>query len=66
MCGIIGVVGKKIAQNTFEPARDTLSRRGPDDAGLFFDSDDQVAFGHRRKTKSHGRCQQSAFFGYAS
>ena len=35
-------------QNTFEKARDTLSHRGPDDAGLFYDSDDQVAFGHRR------------------
>lgn len=48
MCGIIGVVGKKTAQNIFAQARDTLAKRGPDDAGLFYDAANEIALGHRR------------------
>ncbi len=49
MCGIIGVLRKDdltIDHSAFSAARDTLTHRGPDDVGEFFD--DSLALGHRR------------------
>lgn len=48
MCGIIGVVGELPGQKKIEYARDILKHRGPDDAGLYYNPKDRVAFGHRR------------------
>ena len=48
MCAIIGYLGKHIDQDAFNRARDTLSSRGPDDAGSFFHAEDKVALGNRR------------------
>lgn len=48
MCGIIGVIGKLPQKGAFERARDTLAHRGPDDAGVYYSTEEKVAFGHRR------------------
>ncbi len=49
MCGIIGVLGKDIPkQQDVIEARDTMSYRGPDDAGIYYDSKECIALGHRR------------------
>ncbi|HED38057.1 MAG TPA: asparagine synthetase B, partial [Ignavibacteria bacterium] len=48
MCGIIGTIGNIPSKTEFEKARDLLSHRGPDDAGLHYDKDSEVALGHRR------------------
>tara|TARA_Y100000310_G_scaffold345408_1_gene464649 strand:- start:1410 stop:3131 length:1722 start_codon:yes stop_codon:yes gene_type:complete len=48
MCGIIGTIGQKIDKKIIENACDKLSSRGPDDAGLFYNDNDNVALGHRR------------------
>lgn len=49
MCGIIGQINKEkeINKDNFILMRDTLSHRGPDDAGVLFDGD-KTALGHRR------------------
>jgi len=48
MCGIIGMFGNISSREKFESARDLLSHRGPDDSGVFYDSKNKVALGHRR------------------
>ena len=48
MCAIIGVLGKNLpSQEQFIKARDTMTHRGPDDAGVLF-SEEGIALGHRR------------------
>jgi asparagine synthase (glutamine-hydrolysing) len=50
MCGIVGIINKKRSEKVTEPLikgmRDTLTHRGPDDAGIFIDNN--VGLGHRR------------------
>jgi len=49
MCAIIGVFGKRLPdQEQFKKARDTMTHRGPDDAGLYYAPEEGVALGHRR------------------
>lgn len=48
MCGIVGAVGKIPPEQLFIDSRDSLSHRGPDDAGLFYDAHSGVALGHCR------------------
>jgi len=51
MCGINGIVfseksGKQIDKDTLVRMRDSIEHRGPDDAGIFVDSN--IGLGHRR------------------
>ncbi len=46
MCGIIGVVGKRIERDTFISMVNSLHYRGPNDAGVY--QDEYINFGHRR------------------
>ena len=46
MCGICGYVGWQEPE-WLRRMRDTLTHRGPDDAGLFHD--ERVGLGHRRQ-----------------
>ena len=46
MCGIFGIVSSDIDRQQLEVSTDTLSHRGPDDAGFF--ADRNVGFGQRR------------------
>ncbi len=51
MCGICGIAVPKKSRRSITPSlllsmRDSLTHRGPDDAGMFFDG--AVALGHRR------------------
>ena len=50
MCGIIGQVShsQKISRSNFDLMRDTLTHRGPDGFGSYFDPTGHVALGHRR------------------
>lgn len=50
MCGIVGAAGRRlqITGETVQRMRDTLSHRGPDDAGSWLSSDGTCALGHRR------------------
>lgn len=51
MCGIFGVInfnGKPVDQQKLISARDTMFHRGPDDEGLFTNTDGSVGFGFRR------------------
>ena len=50
MCGIIGYISnvKPIQQELFEKMTDTLKHRGPDNRGLYYDNNVNLAFGHRR------------------
>ena len=48
MCGIIGVLGKLPSQKIIEQARDTLQHRGPDDCGIYYSPDENLALAHRR------------------
>ena len=48
MCAIIGAVGKLPDKKIFEKARDTMSHRGPDGVGLYYNQEEGVALGHRR------------------
>src|SRR6516164_1734154 len=54
MCGIVGVVDyqgrypTEQLQRLTKAMRDTLSHRGPDDAGLWTSPDGRVCLGHRR------------------
>ena len=52
MCGIAGFIDYKrnISTNKLKAITDTLSHRGPDDAGYFFDelTDYSIGLGHRR------------------
>ena len=50
MCGIVGLAQRRTIMNApqLEACRDTMSHRGPDDAGLYISDDRHVAFAHRR------------------
>jgi asparagine synthase (glutamine-hydrolysing) len=51
MCGIVGFLSRgnfKLLQGTLHEAVSSLSHRGPDDSGLFFDKSSGVGLGHRR------------------
>ncbi len=48
MCGILGIKGNVGERDLFEHARDTLKKRGPDDAGTYFSKEEGIALGHRR------------------
>jgi len=51
MCGIFGVIksdGIKVSANRIASARDSMLHRGPDDAGIFINPDENVGLGHRR------------------
>jgi asparagine synthase (glutamine-hydrolysing) len=50
MCGIVGAASTAPLPETLpiQAMRDTLTHRGPDDAGLWWSPDRRVAFGHRR------------------
>lgn len=49
MCAIIGVLGKSLpSQEQFIKSRDTMTHRGPDDAGLYYAPEEGVVLGHRR------------------
>ncbi len=50
MCGIVGIWDRKnkINPNLLIKMRDTLAHRGPDDAGIFVDDENNVGLAHRR------------------
>jgi len=52
MCGFVGFYSPELKRIEHEPLikkmRDKIQYRGPDDAGAWMDSNDAVAFGHRR------------------
>jgi asparagine synthase (glutamine-hydrolysing) len=50
MCGIIGQLNhlQKIEINSFDKMRDSLTHRGPDDAGSWYSDEGFIALGHRR------------------
>ena len=50
MCGIFGLIdfNQPIDRTLFKTATDSLSHRGPDDSGYYFDNNYPVALGHRR------------------
>ncbi len=51
MCGIFGVINtndKPVNRELLITSRDTMYHRGPDDAGVYFNSNGNVGLGHRR------------------
>ena len=51
MCGIAGKIrlsGSPVTETEIIRMRDTLSHRGPDDAGLYLSPDHKVGLGSRR------------------
>lgn len=49
MCAIIGIIGNELPpRETFEKARDLMTHRGPDAAGIYYEPKEGVALGHRR------------------
>jgi len=48
MCAIVGVLGPLPKKEIFVEARDTMEHRGPDDEGLYYNEEEDMAFGHRR------------------
>ena len=48
MCGISGFISNNYNKNDLVKMTDTLSHRGPDASGYFFDQDRGVALGHKR------------------
>ncbi len=53
MCGLLGLFRTSPSTPPFHPAlvekmRDTMSHRGPDDAGLYISPGNEIALGHRR------------------
>lgn len=46
MCGIFGIIAPRIDKAQVEKATDTLSHRGPNDSGFYFD--EYAGLGHRR------------------
>lgn len=48
MCGIVGVLGNIPSKNKIKKARDVLEHRGPDNAGLYYDKQENIALAHRR------------------
>ncbi len=50
MCGILGLWSKttQVDESTVKRARDSMLHRGPDDAGIFIDKENNIGFVHRR------------------
>ncbi|MHB9011066.1 MAG: asparagine synthase (glutamine-hydrolyzing) [Ignavibacteriaceae bacterium] len=51
MCGIFGIINKTsnpVDSEKLISARDTMTHRGPDDAGIYINKTGNVGFGHRR------------------
>jgi asparagine synthase (glutamine-hydrolysing) len=48
MCGIVGITGHAISEETLGRAVSSLHHRGPDESGLFMDPESPVALGHAR------------------
>jgi len=50
LCGIVGFYNfeSNNSIHTLESMRDSLTHRGPDDAGVYFDDANRVGLGHRR------------------
>lgn len=50
MCGIVGIVEnkKQIDESILRKMRDTLSHRGPDDSGIWTNSNKTIGLAHRR------------------
>ena len=50
MCGIVGFCNcsEKVDKAILTSMRDALTHRGPDDAGIYVDEDNNVGLGHRR------------------
>jgi asparagine synthase (glutamine-hydrolysing) len=53
MCGIAGIYAYRDTAPTVDPSelralRDDMARRGPDDAGEWYASDDRIGLAHRR------------------
>lgn len=52
MCGLVGFLGYEIGAGgdelLLQRMSDTLSHRGPDDGGVWCDSEQRIGFGHRR------------------
>ncbi|NCP85377.1 MAG: asparagine synthase (glutamine-hydrolyzing) [Bacteroidetes bacterium] len=50
MCGIFGLIdfNQPIDRKLFKTATDSLSHRGLDDSGYYFDKNNPIALGHRR------------------
>lgn len=53
MCGICGVFefgksGRAVEEDTLIRMRDTMTHRGPDDAGTYISPDGRIGLGHRR------------------
>jgi asparagine synthase (glutamine-hydrolysing) len=50
MCGIVGIASRTPIErpDVLTTMRDTMSHRGPDDAGLWWSSDRRIGLGHRR------------------
>ena len=49
MCGIVGLASREpVEPSRIERLRDSMTHRGPDDAGAWLSSDRRVALGHRR------------------
>ncbi len=50
MCGITGYIGKiyQVSDRILLNMRDTLSHRGPDDAGIFINGNKNIGLAHRR------------------
>lgn len=50
MCGIIGIVHKKlnVKEQCLIEGRDSMIHRGPDSSGIWISEDKKIGFGHRR------------------
>src|SRR3990167_2437359 len=50
MCGIVGFCScnEKVDKAILTSMRDALTHRGPDDAGIYIDEENNVGLGHRR------------------
>lgn len=48
MCGIVGIVGGRIDAEILTAMSSVLAHRGPDDQGIWMDSDAGIGLGHRR------------------
>jgi len=50
MCGIVGIAGRRgmASREGLITMRDTMSHRGPDDAGVWWSDDGRVGLAHRR------------------
>ena len=52
MCGLAGFLGGRFNQDNathfLQKMADSMSHRGPDDSGVWFDEPSQIGLGHRR------------------